>query len=303
MDNNVFAIIEEKKNKSVEKIKNGAQKYLIIVVLLFNIALVVVSRLYRFGFKNPFSAEFFLELAITMTTTMICYMCFVPFGKTEEEKRNLEFPKIVKLWQELSTKVRTGFLQAFGLFCEQQVADERNEAKKLIIDNNTVIPFEIYKEKYEPLSKKQLKSLLNEEKLSKKEYKAILRANGYGLFSPVKIKRINPVIILSGARKSSVNDAGRTDTSYVARWLTTRPLVMFISTAILNSIATTFIGGGSNAILDMFIAVFQIIIAAVFGYSAGVSEFRHNLDKINSRVIFLSLFCEKNKIQTKTPSI
>ena len=240
-------------------------------------------------------------MAVTMTTTMICYVCFVPFGRNDEARRNIEFPKTNKLWQELSTKVRTGFLQAFSLFCEKQVIEERNEAKKLVIDNNTVIPFDYYKEHYEALSKKQLKTLYKTEKIFKKEYKAILKANGYGLFNPVKIKKINPVIILSGARKASINDAGRTDTSYVARWLTTRPLVMFLSTAILNSIATTFSGDG-NVLLDMLIAVFQIIIAAVCGYSAGVSEFRHTVDKVNSRVIFLSLFCEKEKIQIKTPS-
>ena len=295
MDNNIFSMVDEKKSKTVEKIKYGVQKYLIFFVLLFNVALVVISRLYRFGLKNPFTMEFFLEMAVTMTTTMICYVCFVPFGRTDEARRNLEFPKTNKLWQELSTKVRTGFLQAFSSFCDEQVKEERNEAKKLIIDNNTVIPFDYYKEHYEALSKKQLKELYKAEKICKKEYKAILKANGYGLFNPVKIRKINPVIILSGARKASINDAGRTDTSYVARWLTTRPLVMFLSTAILNSIATTFSGDG-NVILDMLIAVFQIIIAAVCGYSAGVSEFRHNVDKVNSRVIVLSLFCEKNKI-------
>lgn len=296
MDNNLFAVVDEKKSKAVEKIKTGVQKYLIFFVLLFNVALVVVSRLYRFGLKNPFTVEFFLEMAVTMTTTMICYICFVPFGNSEERKRNIDFPKIQKLWQDLSTKVRTGFLQLFSLFCEAQVIEERNEAKRLIIGNNTVIPFEFYRENYECLSKKQLKVLYKAEKISKKDYKAILKANGYGALSPVKIKRINPVIILSGAKKSSINDAGRTDSSFVARWLMTRPLVMFVSTAILNSIATTF-GSNGNVILDMLIAVFQIIIAAVFGYSAGVSEFRHTVDKVNSRVIFLSLFCEKEGIK------
>ena len=295
MDNNIFGVVNEEKNKTMEKIKTGVQKYLIFFVLFFNIFLSVVSRLYRFGFKNPFTIEFFLELSITALTTMICYLCFVPFGRADELKRNVDFPKTSKLWQELSTKVRIGFLSPFSDFCEQQVITERNDAKKLIIDNSTVIPFNTYKEKYEALSKKQLKELYKKEEINKKEYKALIKANGYGFFNPTKIKAINPVIILAGTRKSGLNDAGRTDASYIAKWLTTRPLIMFISTAILNSIVTTFNGGGTSVLLDMMIAVFQIIIASVCGYSAGVSDFKYNLDRINSRIIFISLFFEKHK--------
>ena len=297
MDNNIFSIVEEKKNKTVEKIKTGIQKYLIFFVLFFNIFLSVVSRLYKFDLQNPFTIEFFLELAISTFTAMICYICFVPFGRSEEMKRTVDYKKTISVWQNLSQTVRAGFLKLFGMFCEERVKEERNDAKKLIIDNNTVIPFDVYKEQYEPLSKKQLKELCKDEQLSKKEYKAILRANGYGFFNPTKIKNINPVIILSGARKSSVNDAGRTDKSYVARWLTERPLVMFVTTAILNSIVTTFNGGGENVLLDMLIAVFQIVIAAICGYSAGASDFRYNYDRINSRIIFISLFFEKHKVQ------
>ncbi|MBE6454761.1 MAG: hypothetical protein E7017_07795 [Alphaproteobacteria bacterium] len=299
MDNNIFAVVDEKKNKTVQKIKTGVQKYLIFFVLLFNIILSVVSRLYKFDLQNPFSVEFFLELSISVFTAMICYVCFVPFGRSEEMRRTVDFHKTISSWQNLSQIVRAGYLKLFGIFCDERVCDERNEAKKLIIENNTVIPFDYYKKEYENLSKNQLKELLKNEKISKKEYKAIIRANGYGLFNPTKIRNINPVIILSGAKKSSVNDAGRTDKSYIARWLTERPLVMFVTTAILNSIVTTFSGGGENVLLDMLIAIFQIVIAAICGYSAGASDFRYNLDRINSRIIFISLFCEKNNIKIK----
>ena len=302
MDSNFFAVADETKNEVAKRIKNGVQKYLIFIVLLFNVSLVIVSRLYRFGLKNPFSVAFFLELAVTLTTTMICYICFIPFGHTEEARRNLDFPNTKNLWSELSEKVRNGFLKAFSMFCEEQVIEEQNETKRLILCNETVIPYETYKDKYEKMNDKDLKKLLEKGELCKKEYKALLKANGYGFLNPTKVKKINPVIILSGTKKSSVNDAGRSDKSYTLRWLAARPFVMFIVAAIINSISTTFSGGAENVILDMLFSVFQIVVAAVFGYSAGVSDFKYNLDKINSRVIFLSLFCEKNQIQTKTPS-
>lgn len=303
MDNNIFSFANAKKSAAVEKIKFNIQKYLIFFVLFFNIGLSIVSRLYRLGLQNPFTIEFFLELSISLLTTMICYICFVPFGRNDELKRNAEFPNIKNTWMNLSNTVRSGYLRLFTAFCDTQVKEEREEVKRLIIENNTIMPYTEYKEKYEGLGKKKLKKFLKQETINEKEYKAILRANGYGPFNQTKIKPINPVIILSGAKKMSINDAGRTDSSYVVRWLTTRPLVMFVSTAILNSVVTTFNGGGKNVILDMLIAVFQIIIAAVCGYSAGVSDFKYSLDRINSRVVFLSLFVEENNIIIqKSPS-
>ena len=67
----------------------------------------------------------------------------------------------------------------------------------------------------------------------------------------------------------------------------------------MNSIKTQFVGGGEGVVLDMIFSVAQIVVASIGGYSVGVDDFKFTVDKINSRVIFLSLFCEKNKIEIK----
>lgn len=299
MDNNLFGTVEEHKSEAVKKIKNGIQKYLIFFVLLFNILLEIVSKLYTFGLHNPFSAEFVLNVSLSMVTTVVCYLSFIPFGRYDERKRNLEYEDINNDWKNLSKTVRLGFLSLFDTFCKDQVTAERNDAKRHLLENNTVIPFEEYKEKYEGMTKKELKALYKRGLLSKKDFKALKRANGYGLFNPTKIKAINPVIILAGTSKSSLNDAGRSNSSTIPRKLGLKLALVLVASLVLNSIKTQFVGGGEGVILDMIFSVAQIVVASIGGYSVGVDDFKFTVDKINSRVIFLSLFCEKNKIEIK----
>lgn len=296
MNNNLYANINEEQNRAITRVKQSIQRYLIIVVLVFNILLEIISSLYTFGFRNPFTPEFFLELAVNTATTMICYACFIMVGQAEERKRTTMYSDNIKAWSKLSERVRDGYLSAFRDFCEEQVTEERNEAKRLILGNNTVISFEEYVEKYSLLNRKQLKGLYKEQRISKEEYKALNRANGFGTFNPTKIKPINPVIILSGVAKATINDAGRKESSFVARWLSTRPLLIFFSTALINAITTTFMGAGKNAILDIFLSVLMIVISSVVGYGAGQSAVKDKDDRVKSRIIFLSLFCQKNGV-------
>lgn len=289
---NIFYSLDSGKNNITTKVKSGLQKYLIFIVLLFNIALEIVSRLYTFGIHSPFTVEFFLNLSVSLAITMVCYVCFIPFGRAEERKRNLDYDNAVNLWGELSEKVRTGFMKLFSLFCQTQVQEEREEAKKLLLENNTMISYDEFKTKYAGKSPKHIRGV---KELSFMEKRIINKVNGFGLFSPVKIKPINPVTVLCGRGKKSINDAGRSDRSYTFRYLTTKPIIMFLTSAIFNSISTTFIGGGKGVILDMLLSVFQIIVAAVCGYSVGVTDFKHSLGKINNRILFISLFFENNK--------
>ncbi len=297
---NLYQRVNEGQNTAINTIKNAVQKYLIFIVLGFNVILNVLSKFYALGLKNPFSAEFFLELAINLTTTMICYICFIPFGSNDEKKRTTIYKQNISLWSTLTETVRVGFLDLFRKFCEEQVNSERDEVKRLILGNNTITQFDDYKAKYEGKSKEEIELLRKNGEITKQEEKAINRANGYGWFNPTKIKPINPVIILSGVHKQKINDAGRTDNAYVARWLTIRPLIIFVTTAVINAITTSFIGTGANAILSMLLSVLTIVVSSVCGYSAGVTSVKKNDEKVKSRILFLSLFFEKNGIEVKS---
>lgn len=297
MDSNVYSKLNDGRESITNKIKYFIVRNLIFIVLLFNIALEIVSKLYRVGFKNPFSVEFFLELAVSTTTTMICYICFIPLGKNEEKKQNPSFSQNLTLWGKLSDSVRNGFNDLFRLFCIEQLEIERQDKRRAIIGNNTLISFTDYEKKYKGESKAEILKLVKSGELTKKEARAINKANGNYFINHIKVKPINPVIILSGVKSRQINDAGRTDSAYTANWLISRPFVIFATNAVLNAITTSFIGGWQNAIFDMFLSVLMIVMASVCGYSAGVTSIRKDNDKVKSRILFLSLFAEKNGLK------
>lgn len=296
MDIDIYSKVSTQKNEFLQKIKYNIQNYLIFIVLIFNIALEIVAQLYKIGFVNPFTVEFFLELAVSLTTTMVTYICFFPLG-VQQEHLNPLYKTNLTLWGSLTDKVRNAYNDDFRSFCFAQVEEERDEKRRLIIGNNTMISFDEYLEKYKLIDKKTLKALYKNNQLSKIEYKSIKKANGFTFINRVKVKPINPVIILSGVNKMTINDAGRTNNGYAARWIISRPFIIFVTNAIINAISTTFIGAGQNAILDMFLSVLSIILASVLGYSAGVTSAKKDNDKVKSRIMFLSLFCEKNGVK------
>ena len=299
MESNAYSRINEGTTSVVNKFKDFFMRNLLIIVLLFNIALEIVSKLYRIGFSNPFSVEFFLELAITTTTSMICYICFIPFGKADEKKNNPSFSQNLTLWGKLSDIVRNGYNELFRTFCVEQLEVEREDKRRAIIGNNTLISFSIYEEKYKGLSKAEISALVKSGEITKKEAKAINQANGNGFVNLVKVRPINPVIILSGVKKMQINDAGRTDSAYTINWLISRPFIIFATNAILSAITTSFIGGWQNAILDMFLSVLMILLASICGYGVGVNSIRRDNDIVKSRILFISLFTEKNRISVK----
>lgn len=289
-NNNIWGMASDTSSKTVAKIKTGVQKYLIFIVLLFNIALEVVVRLYKFGLHDTFTAEFFVNLIISIATSMLCYICFIPFGRNDEMKRSLNFKSISQLWQDLSSTIRLGHQREFEKFCIDRVEEEKREEKKFIIFNNTMLPFEEYEEKYEKLSKKEIKALHKNGEISDELYSALKKC------LKVRVKPIISSIVLQGASKTKVNDAGRYNKSYALSKTLQRPLVMFAISFVLNSITTTFVGGGQGVILDIMLSIFSIVIASVCGYTTGASDFKYQEDRIKSRVLFLSLFCENHNI-------
>jgi hypothetical protein len=227
---------------------------------------------------------------------MICYICFIPFGRQEEIRVNPSYKDNLSLWAKLTATVRNGLNDAFRMFCNEQMIQEREDAIRLVIENNTIIGFGEFCEKYKGKSKKEINDLIGTD-LTKKEARAINRANGNCVFfNPMHVKPINPVIILSGGSRKHINDAGRNDKSYTITWLLSRPFVMFVTNAVINAISTTFIGGTSNALFDIFLSVFLIVMASVCGYNAGVQAIRYENDKVKSRILFISLFSDKNHI-------
>lgn len=297
MDNKIIYNVNEAQTSAKQKIVKGIQNHLMAIALIVNIAISVVTQLYKIGFKNPFTIEFLMEICLTLTTTMICYGCFIPFGKQEEKKMNSSYALNVTTWARLTETVRTGYNELFGKFCRAQLEVEREEKRRAIIGNNTIIDYATYESEYKGKSRAYIKTLVDMGKLTTKEARAINRANGNSFFNYTKVKPINPVIILSGVKANQINDAGRSDSSYTVNWLISRPFIIIVVSIITESITNTFLGANSSMIFNICMGALKIVMSAVLGYSAGVTAIRKDNEKIKSRILFLSLFCEKNGLK------
>lgn len=294
MDNNFFQFTNDSKNKAVEKIKNGIQKYLIIIVLLFNVGLSIVSKLYQLGLQNPFSQGFFVDFIISTGTSMICYICFIPFGRSDEMNRSKSFSDNFKLWQNLSEKVRRGYLRSFYDFCDEQEEYERNDKKKLELANHTMMSYETYLANYKGKSKKEIRKLYRSGKITAAEKNAIIKCN------QMKVKPINPLVVLQEVQSTHYNDAGRDSSSQARTKTIQRPITIFIVSLIINTITVSFLSMGENFFIEMLLSIFSIIVASIGGYSTGVGDFIEKENKIKAKIIFLSLFNEyENKIEDK----
>lgn len=291
MDNNIFRTTNDATNSVVEKIKQGVQKYLIFFVLIFNVVVSVVSKIYRLGLQNPFTEGFIVDFMITTSTSMLCYLSFIPLGRQDELIRSETFTTVIDTWNDLSDKVRNAFLYPFEAFCHDQVGVEREEKKKLIISNKTIITYEDYKSKYENKSFWQLLKLQKEGKISKKERKAIAQANR------VSVKPIQPLLILQEAQETHFNDAGRKNNNYARKQAVKKPFVIFAFSLAINAITTSMVTIDSTLIIDMLLSLFSIVVASYGGYSTGVNDFIYKENKIKAKIVFLKLFFEKEKIE------
>jgi hypothetical protein len=62
-------------------------------------------------------------------------------------------------------------------------------------------------------------------------------------------------------------------------------------------LTSTFLGGGANVVFDICIGILKIVTSAVLGYGVGVNSVRQDNEKVKSRILFLSLFAEKNNLK------
>ena len=291
MNNNLYYDMSEQKNKITKAVKDTFREYMAYIVLLFNIVVNVLSKMYQIGWQNPFTIEYFLDLAINVTTTMLCYACFIPIGTQNEKTINDSYRKNLDSWGNLSHKIRTDFMQMFENFCVEQVEYERQERRRVIIGNKSTIPYDVYFSEYSKLEKEEIKALYKSGKITKTQKKAILTANG------IKVKPVSASLVLSGTKYDNINDAGRKSMSSSNAFLIRKPFLIIASNIILNVIKS--IPRELNIrefLFDVAISILLIVTASVVGYSVGVTAIRDRNDKIKCKVLFLSKFIEKEHI-------
>ena len=275
-----------KQNKAMQLITNVIRDSLPFLILLLNIVVAVMTRLFNTDLQNPFTIDFFIEFFTNTLTTMVCYSCFVKYGEKNEKLSSEAYASNVERWKEMSGRVRTQSSDKFIKYCRKQVEIEREDIRHFYILNHTMITLEEYESKYKRLHDEEIDKLVEKGALHRKEAKYIKRANKTRYLKP-----INPLLILCGVNKLNINDVGRDGMNAATVAIITRPVYMFLLTTVVTMFSGYWKGlDGASAVFDIIYSVMMIVIASITGYSAGADAGRKEHDKIKGRIFFLERY-------------
>lgn len=273
-----------------KRLYNAIRNNLPFIILVFNIVGYAATKLFDTQLVNPFTPDYFAALTTNLLSSAVTYACFMQYGERMGKATIDGYGKAVAIWSEMSGRVRSSLSAEFVEHCKARLEAEREERRVTIILNNTTMSSEQYLSTYRTMSREQLKKLKKSGGITAEEYRAIKRANGN-----IKIKPINPLLILCGVKSSHINDAGRDGVSYATINLISRPLLTFVLTALVAMFRGPFIGVTDTAVIcDIIYVALMIVVASFTGYSAGMTSAHRDFDKIKGRVFFLEDFL-KNK--------
>lgn len=259
------------------------------LILALNIAVSVVLRLFSPWVNNPFNADFFITLATNVLTSMFSYCIFISYGQRAEKSSMQGYKENCSAWSLLSGRVRNGMSPEFDSYCRKRASDEREERRRAIIENNTMIGYGKFESEYRGKSVAEISALVKSGTLNRREARYVNRAN-----RQIRVKPINPLIILCGIKISSLNDAGRDGLAPSTVSIISRPVGTFLLNACISMLHGEWSGVSTGEeIFDMIFSVLMIIISSVMGYSSGVGAARKEHSKIKGRIFFLENFLKE----------
>lgn len=280
-----------------EKVGKALRDNVTVIIVILTIVINLAARLFDTQLQNPFNAVFFADLFQSVTTTVFTYSVFLPYAEKREKSQPV-FVENAKRWSSISGRVRSTMSVRFEAYCRERTEAEREERRRAIICNNTLIPYKTYEECYRTMSASKLRELVKRGELSRKNARGIKKANRLIYVRPIK-----PLIILCGVRASSINDAGRDVISPSSIAAFTNPLITISFNVVMGMITGKWIGVESTqVIVEMLFSAMSIIIASFSGYSAGVKSARKDHDKIKGRIFFLERFIESAEVSNQDAS-
>ena len=278
-------------SKTTAAIVGWVREFFPYLILILNVLFTIITRLFSAELQNPFSAEFFISLGNNLLSTSFCYICFISYGDRCTKASNTAFSNNLKRWSELSASVRTSS-DEFVDYCRKESEKEREERRTAYIVNNTLISAEKYMKEYRGMNNRQIRSLAREGKITASEAYFIRKANS------VKVKPINPLLILCGVNVAHLNEAGRQGMKYSTMSVILRPLIVFGSNALISMITGRWLGfSDPSVIFDMMFLTLLIVLSSVLGYSAGAENARREHDKVKARIFFLEKYNQTEKTQ------
>lgn len=283
---NAFEKYETVKTSATAKAKSIVSDFFPYIILVVNVAFLIVSQLYDLGIQNPFTPRFFINLSINVLSSTLCYACFVIYADTNARATNKAFFENKELWEESSTRLRMGSLfDKFAEYCKRMTEEEKEEKRLAIVMDNTSLS----KARWDEIKNKRKKEIIEIYKsgeITKSELRYVLKAKG-----KIKIRPINPLVVLCGVRTKTINDAGRENTASVFKSIISRPFTMLLSSTLIAMIKPLYSGlSGGGAIFSMFCSIILIIVSAFLGYSKGVSNMEKAKEAIKIRIVFIERF-------------
>lgn len=261
------------------------------LILVLNIVVSVVFRFFTPSVENPFTPDFFISLATNILTSMFCYCIFISYGRKSEKIAMTDYAANVDVWSTLSGTVRKSYNVEFDAYCRARVQIEREDRRRALIENNTMIRYEDFCALYRGKSRSEIKALVAAGELDRIDARYVIRAN-----RQIRVKPINPLLILSGIRISTLNDAGRDGLSPSTVAILSRPVGMFILNALITMIHGQWTGVTTGEeIFSMIFSVLMIIISSIMGYSSGVSAARKEHNRIKGRIFFIENFIKEKE--------
>ncbi len=287
--NNAYSGIAHTSSDFKDKIIKAIRDNFAFIILVFNVLLRIALELFDATVVNPFNVDFFIKLGTDIATTMFCYICFISYGEKMEKLEMQAYNNNLRLWASLSDSVRKSHNEAFTDFCRACADEEREERRRAIILNNTMLSYKKFENEYREKSKKEISDLVKKGELDSSDARYVNKANGV-----INIKPINPLLILCGVKTTSLNDVGRDGIKPSTISAISRPVSMFILSAVIEMLHGSWRGiSTGEEIYNMLLSVLMIVISSVIGYSAGVSAARKEHDKIKGRIFFLEKFNQR----------
>lgn len=283
----VFDKYDEAREGMIGRAKRFISDYFPYILVFMNVALMTASNLFKIGFKNPFSEEFLISLVLNITTQTLSYGSFVTYGEAQTKLTLKSYEDNLNIWGKISSRIRTGALyERLISYCKEQVEREREEKRISYIINHTRLSLEQYEAEYKDLSSKELWAKVKSGDITLTERFYILKAKGR-----IKVKPINPLILLCGSKRNNFNDAGRAEGGSAVKSIALKPITMLLGSSIVAGMNCVYSGlNNGSAWFSMLCSAFLIIVSAFLGYSKGAENAKKTNDAVKIRILFLERF-------------
>lgn len=269
-----------------DKIKKAVVDFFPYLLLIANILFMVLNTLFSITLKNPFTADNVSKTLMNCATSTLAYACFVTYGDRRTKSTLAAYKQNCKLWGEISDRIRRGsFFEGFLEYCKKAVEIEREEKRLALVTNNTRLTVKEYNDKYRHFSSKELKVEVKAGRITRREAKKLRKANGN-----IKVRPINPLLLLCGSKAENLNDAGRAEDASVIYSIIGRPMTVIISSIVVESFLCVFGGWSMATFYNMCAYAFLIMVSSFLGYEKGASNARKTNEAVLNRIVFLERY-------------